>query len=786
MNSKHSFRDFEFKELEDISRTFFKTYGSIKMLGHSFFKNLAKNKSTDLFDRLLLQCGYDNKPEQFFKTLIQEIFHKNSNDTSKVISINGFRIPNLYLYHLLEIMIPGNRFYSIKNIEALEERAFIRIEDENKQALQEILDNYPVRLSDHVIRQSLVSKGVANQYIPFAEELDSSGGKITFDGHAKKGVLEQMYQNRVIFLLEKNCPVYCRFCFRKHKSSRKENNPTRNQITDAIGYVEQNPDIKEVLITGGEPLLNKPNIETALHGLIPINHIQVIRIATRSVAYFPDLFLRDDAGYIKYLIEKNNQCLEHDKRIEIGIHFVHPDEISIQSLTIISQFVKNGIQVYVQTPFLKDINTDPAVLSTLFNQLRNAGAQIYYIFTPCSPIHGTKPYWTSIFKSLKTAAALNQNVSDRCIPKICTATPLGKIEWFSSGWAVETDTEDSRFSWIRTPYTLDYFQKFTSSSDELPEYRINENGTLDAKFQVTLDNRSNGRSSDGFNEEHNGTLNNRSDLDNNLIFGKNYHCKKELSDSGIQQSDPAKAKDVLKYLLADQTLKPSVFDTPSSKISRYHKACVEITIDAGNECINYIGQHPDISDVMINMRHIDSSSLKRLDRQILRLKAISHISSIRLKIRKINSHPEILEDNIIEHIFNWSDFSIDNPFRIEFEIWFLHPDEVTQIHRMAAQKLIGKGMNMYANVILISGVNDHPKTITKLAHTLRAASIEFNSIYTSGLEIQNRFNQKNPTIPNVIIEIASEIRKQCSGRQIPRYIECTPNGEQDFGYDSYC
>ncbi len=193
--------------------------------------------------------------------------------------------------------------------------------------------------------------------------MDSSGVEITFDGHAKKGVLEQMYQNRVIFLLEKNCPVYCRFCFRKHKSSRKENNPTRAQIVDAIGCVEQNSDIKEVLITGGEPLLNKPNIETTLQGLIPIDHIQVIRIATRSVAYFPDLFLKDDAAYIKYLIEKNHKCLNNGKRIEIGIHFVHPDEISIQSLDIISQFVKNGIQVYVQTPFLKDINTDPTMLA---------------------------------------------------------------------------------------------------------------------------------------------------------------------------------------------------------------------------------------------------------------------------------------------------------------------------------------------------------------------------------------------------------------------------------------
>jgi len=79
-----------------------------------------------------------------------------------------------------------------------------------------------VRLSHHVIRQALVSEAVAAQYIPFAGELDPTGHEITFDGHFKQGLLEQMYQNRVIFLLDMHCPVYCRFCFRKHKNLRQE------------------------------------------------------------------------------------------------------------------------------------------------------------------------------------------------------------------------------------------------------------------------------------------------------------------------------------------------------------------------------------------------------------------------------------------------------------------------------------------------------------------------------------------------------------------------------------
>jgi len=81
---------------------------------------------------------------------------------------------------------------------------------QDPQALQQVLDQFPVRLSDHVIRQSLVSNGVARQYLPATHELDGTGHDITFDGHFKHGLLEQMYQNRVVFLLDMRCPVYCR------------------------------------------------------------------------------------------------------------------------------------------------------------------------------------------------------------------------------------------------------------------------------------------------------------------------------------------------------------------------------------------------------------------------------------------------------------------------------------------------------------------------------------------------------------------------------------------------
>ena len=294
------------ESLERISQDFFLRFGNKKLLGESFF-NAIGSVQKNLFESLINICGYQKDTNAFFKAVFSQIFHGHS---IKIV-LNGIQIPVLYLYELLSAVLPGNALHQIKTIDQLTKRALFKAEDPDK--LQQVLDQFPVRLSDHVIRQAMVSDGVAKQYLPFVQELDDTGHDITFDGHLKNGILEQMYQNRVVFLLEMQCPVYCRFCFRKHKKNRKQKTPTIEDVNRAVDHVKAHPLIKEILITGGEPLLNQSNLEAALNGLINIDHVQTIRIATRSIAYYPELFLNDNRAYIQYLIKKNQDCLARGK-----------------------------------------------------------------------------------------------------------------------------------------------------------------------------------------------------------------------------------------------------------------------------------------------------------------------------------------------------------------------------------------------------------------------------------------------------------------------------------------
>ncbi|MBU1195849.1 MAG: radical SAM protein [Proteobacteria bacterium] len=735
--------------LIQTSTFFFSTYGISKLIENSFFSEIEQDEKTSLFDIFIEKCGYKNNLSGFFHFLFAKI---NAGEKHPFF-IQTIKIPLLYIYTLLENVYPGNGLHAVKTTDQLKDTAFFLPEDVS--AIQTVIDRFPVRLSDHVIRQSQVSHAVAMQYLPFAGELDETGETLTFDGHFKDGVLEQMYQNRVIFLLDKHCPVYCRFCFRKHKSTRKQNNPSPRDVQKAVEYVESHPLIHEILITGGEPLLNRPNIEIALNGLMKIGHVKTIRIASRSVSYYPELFLKNNQAYIHYLIEKNSQCEKNGKRIELGIHFVHPDEVSIQSLDIISRFVKNGIQVYVQTPFLKGLNDDGKTLKDLFSLLRQAGAQIYYIFTPCHTIHGTKEYWTPISQSFQAQRDLRKNISDRCIPKLCTATAIGKIEWNTSGWAVEKDKTRPEYTWIRTPYTLDYFTQFIQDPGQMPEYRINTEGTLDAKFHLDMGDSSLYAGNRSFNAGINKTTEEKICSRQLQVF---YSC-----------------------LYNSPELAPSVSPVPCADISRIHKTCLEIKILKENIWFDYTKEHQEITDVIIHWDHDPMFLLEDIHKAVEQLKTLSHIVSVRLRISALSCSPSDMDDTVIQRISLWRDFSIGNPLRIELETWFLDPDQITDLHTNIVGKLMNIGVNVYANVPLIKGVNAEPEIIVRLADALRTAGIEFHHLFAGGLDIQTRNGQTLDA--QRVIDIASKVRTHCSGRQIPLYVVQTPEGIIDFGLD---
>ena len=726
-------------------------YGVKSLVGPVFYGIIQTGDGQAKVARLLQACGYADRPDDFFAELLAKLGKADGTD---LIVINDVELPNLLLMAILEVILPGDRFISIRSTEQLEKVTNTRLTDGDRANMQAVLDTYPVRLSMHTIRQMRVSRDVAYQYMPFVEELDPAGHTNTWIGQFHQGLLEQMYENRVIFLLNMSCPVYCRFCFRKHKESRNEANPTPADVRKAIEHVANSPGIKEIVITGGDPFMNRKNMATAIDGLMEVEHVQCLRLATRSIAYYPHMFLSDDGELLRYLKRKNLELQDRGKRMEVATHFIHPDEISPQSLEIITDLVRSGIAVYVQTPFLNDCNDQGPELVRLFSLLRGAGAELHYIYIPCSPIHGNTVYWAPISKGLAAGNYLRAHLSDRVIPRICTATPIGKMDWNSSGWAVEPVAENDNFIWIRSPYTPDYFKQFAPIANELENIRVNEEGTIDIQYMAQIG-------------------------DESLFLGP-----RPLRLGGGMTPQPETTDAVLPLLTECAGIAPSIVQTGSATLSRVHETRVEIDADAMDEDLYYIRGDERITDVVVVSKTDAVDSLPQIRRIVRALEETPHVNAVRLRSLAFNYRPERFTPAVIDQLAAMNRLTMVNPLRLEIETQFLTADELRPEHTRLARQLNNRGITVYANCPLLGGINDTAEAIHLLAFTCRQAGIEFHHVYVAGLSVQERWNLDHPVALYDVVDIATRVRREGSGREIPRYIIRTILGEVDFGLSS--
>ena len=726
-------------------------FGVQSLVGESLHGIIQTGDGAAKFKRLLDACGHAGDPEGFFSVLLAEL---STADGQRKIAVNDIELPHLMLMAIMEVVLPGNAFVSINKTAQLEKLANIRIPKADRADIQAVIDTYPVRLSMHTIRQMRVSGDVAYQYLPFVEELDDTGHINTWIGQFHQGLLEQMYQNRVIFLLNMSCPVYCRFCFRKHKDSRNETNPTPADVDKAVAHVAASPSIKEIVITGGDPFMNRANMARAIDGLMSIDHVQTLRLATRSIAYYPHLFLSDDDALLAYLKRKSFALQRRGKRMEVATHFIHPDEISPHSLMIIADLVKSGIVVYVQTPFLNNCNDEGPELIRLFNLLRGAGAELHYIYIPCSPIHGNSVYWTPISKGLAAGNHLRAHLSDRAIPRICTATPIGKMDWHTSGWAVEPVAQNENFMWIRTPYTPDYFKRFAPIANDLDNIRINGEGTIDIQYMAQIG-------------------------DDSLFLGA-----RPNRPSGNARTQPMNTATILPMVRRGEKIAPSIVASGSSTISRVHETRVEMSAEAGDEVFDAIRGDGRITDVVIVGSNDAVDGLFRIRRIIRTLEKIPHVNAVRLRSLKFNYQPESYTPFVIDELADLNKLTMVSPLRLEIETQFLVPGELRTAHAGLARRLNNKGITVYCNAPLLGRINDTPEAICQLAYGCRKAGIEFHQLYLAGLALQNHWNRQHPVALYDVVDIATRVRREGSGREVPRYIIRTILGEVDFGLSS--
>ncbi len=207
--------------------------------------------------------------------------------------------------------------------------------------------------------------------------------------------LTHRYPDRVLWYISHNCALYCRFCMRRRKVAQPESAPRKKEREDALEYIGKHKEIKEVILSGGDPLsLSDSQLETILEALRSIKHIYSIRIHSRMPVVLP-MRITVNLG----------QLLRRFYPITIVTHFNHAHEITSLAREAIRELRMNGVLVLNQAVLLKEINDTVAKQEALILNLLKAGVKPYYLHR-LDPVWGTSHFRVPLKKGVEILQAL--------------------------------------------------------------------------------------------------------------------------------------------------------------------------------------------------------------------------------------------------------------------------------------------------------------------------------------------------------------------------------------------
>ena len=229
--------------------------------------------------------------------------------------------------------------------------------------------------------------------------------------------LVHRYPNRVLFMPTYRCPMFCRYCFRK-VALNGDPVRLRSILPGAFNYVAEHPEVEEVILTGGDPLmLSNSRLREVLQGFRAIPHVQRIRIHSRFLVTLPH---RVD--------DELAECLKDSGVTRVVTHFNHPREVTDLARQAIANLRRVGIDLANQAVLLRGVNADPEVLATLYSSLDAAGVRPYYLHhLDAAP--GTQHFRVPLHKGLEIYRAACERMDVRRRPSYVLDLPggLGKV-----------------------------------------------------------------------------------------------------------------------------------------------------------------------------------------------------------------------------------------------------------------------------------------------------------------------------------------------------------------------
>jgi lysine 2,3-aminomutase len=285
--------------------------------------------------------------------------------------------------------------------------------------IRDVAARYPMRVTPYylgLIRS--VDDPIWRQCVPDPRELKDEK-QVPDPLHEERlsptpGLIHR-YPDRVVWLVSSVCAVYCRFCMRKRSVGCAGSHASVSDYDNAISYIGENHRIRDVILSGGDPLLLEDDtLDDILCRLRGIPHVEIIRIGTRVPATLP-----------QRITPRLCRLLKKHHPLYINTHFNHPMEITGESSRACERLADSGIQLGNQTVLLSGINDDPFVIKKLMQLLLSIRVKPYYIHQ-MDLVRGTRHFRTRVDKGIEIMAALRGHTSGLATPYFVIDLPGGK------------------------------------------------------------------------------------------------------------------------------------------------------------------------------------------------------------------------------------------------------------------------------------------------------------------------------------------------------------------------
>lgn len=325
-----------------------------------------------------------------------------------------------------------NRVTQLETLEKLLGKTLV-----NKATFQSVTSAYPMTITPYylsLIKSDIDNDPILTQCFPDIRELSSPKNipedPLEEDSHMPVPRLVHRYADRCLAIVTETCATYCRHCNRKRFWSQSNKLNFKTRIHSIINYLNASPQIREVIISGGDPLtFDDKALEKLLASLKAIPHIEILRIGSRIPVVMPMRITKELCLILKRY-----------RPLWFNTHFNHPNEITTESARACQMLLEAGIPVSNQSVLLKGVNDSAPVMKKLLYSLQKISVRPYYLFH-CDPVKGCMHFRTEPQAGVTMMEKIWKQSSGLALPQYVLDVPgsAGKIPLIMMSRVMQND-----------------------------------------------------------------------------------------------------------------------------------------------------------------------------------------------------------------------------------------------------------------------------------------------------------------------------------------------------------